>query len=876
GKFLAYPDERQAKLYGTDAQGKRTEEFLDVVQYAVKRSSFANYADAIQQLNERRLQAVAQAPGFDTDLGPRIDSDSYQIDAPEAKLIAAVLTALPQPGGTQEPIYKKLYVAHDDILGQPAFAAVFEMPHTFWKIVTVMPYSTAVAASREIYLNLITAIAFVMALSLLVMLLVTRRILVRPLTAMTRQVQQLTEADSDDRRMLELPGRGELGWLAYWFNRRTEKLLETQRELRDVQEKLEQRVEERTEALREEMTQRQGVQQTREQQMWRMERQHSAIVQLSLHEQLRRGDIVAAAKSINEAVAEVAAVDRASVWVTDSQHQGLELVDLFDRDSGTHRSGMWLELEKYPSYFAALAQDRSIAVPDIYTDRRTVELVEYARANGIGALLDSPIRVGGELRGVVCFEHLGGSRDWQEDEIRFAGEIADQMLHTLSNAERLESERQIRQLAFYDPLTELANRRLLQETAQHEIDVAQRHEVFGSLLYLDLDNFKTLNDSLGHHVGDELLVQVARRIRAALRKEDTAARLGGDEFVVLISAECPTRALALEQAMVVARKIQDALMAPYRLHGHEYVITSSMGITLYPEAEGNATDALKQADTAMYRAKDEGKNRIRFYSPEMQAAADRRRQVEQELRTAITAGEFVLHYQPQIDASGSMVAAEALVRWRHWSRGEVGPAEFIPVAEETGLILELGAWILREACRFSLRSTLGRVAINISAIQFQQADFVETVKHVLRDTGARPEAIMLELTEGILIADIDDTIVKMHALKALGIGMSIDDFGTGYSSLAYLKQLPLDQLKINDKFVRDVTVNSNDAIIAETIISMARHLGLQVVAEGVEELEQLQFLADKGCDLFQGYHISRPLPEADFEVFLRSRAWLPN
>jgi len=564
----------------------------------------------------------------------------------------------------------------------------------------------------------------------------------------------------------------------------------------------------------------------------------------------------------------VLGVERAGLWLTNPHNRHLNAVDIYNSTQGSHEQGLTLALEAYPVYFKALENDRSIAVTDVSDDPRTRELKDYAGTHGVVSLLDSPIRIGGSFRGVMCLEHCGDRRDWQDDEIRFSGEIADQFMQVLANAERLRSEEKIRQLAFYDPLTELANRRLLHEAIEHEIAVARRHALFGSLIYLDLDNFKTLNDSLGHHVGDELLVQLSHRLQARLRQQDTAARLGGDEFVVLLRGEQADRQHAMEQALSVARKIQAAISLPYQLHGYEHVITSSMGITLFPENSYSTADVLKQADTAMYRAKADGKNTICFYNPDMQKAADNRLQLEKQLRTAISEQQFEMHFQPQVDQLGEPVSLEALVRWHHPDRGTVPPGEFIPVAEETGLILELGNWILGDVCRFSRDARTGYVAVNISPLQFRQPDFVSNFERILRQTGADPHALMIEITEGIVIENVEDTIRKMQRLKAIGIRVAIDDFGTGYSSLAYLRQLPLDQLKINDKFVRDINSDPSGTIIVETIISMAHHLGLDVVAEGVETAEQARFLHQRGCHRLQGYYFSVPLGAQEALRFL--------
>jgi len=667
-----------------------------------------------------------------------------------------------------------------------------------------------------------------------------------------------------------VPVRGELGQLAFWFNRRSQRLLEVQRELQDAQGALEQRVTERTNELSEEIEKRKHEQEIKDEQVRRVEKQHAAIVDLALRESLFTEDIVKAAQIINEAAAQILDVARCSIWLIDEEKNSLEVVDLYQTKTAVHETELKIDLGECPAYFDALQNERSIAVSDMFTDRRIADLVDYARAAGVTALLDSPLRVGGKLRGVVCFEHAGGQRNWHDDEIRFSGEIADRFIQVLANAERIKSEDRIRQLAFYDPLTALANRRLFQETVQHELTVARRHHVFGSLLYLDLDNFKTLNDSLGHAIGDELLIQLARRLKETLRKEDLASRLGGDEFVVLINGENETRDEAMEQAHKVARKLQAVISEPYRLQGYEHIITSSMGITIYPEEDGSATDILKQADTAMYRAKAEGRNRICFYNPDMQEAADQRLLLEKELRSAITNSEFEMYFQPQVDRNGVQVGAEALVRWKHPGKGMVPPLDFIPIAEETGLILEIGAWILNDACEFASQCALRNIAVNISPLQFRQPDFVENVKKTITRAQVAAGTLIIELTEGILIANIEDTIQKMNALKELGIRVAIDDFGTGYSSLAYLKQLPLDQLKISNDFVRDIATDPNDAIIVDTIISMAKHMGLKVVAEGVETDEQLRFLDEKGCHIYQGYHFSKPLPKDGFVDYLET------
>ena len=762
------------------------------------------------------------------------------------------------------------------LLGEPAYAAVFEMPKTYWKIVTVMPYSKAIEASNIIYRNLIYSILTVMLVSLVVMLFFVRNILVRPIKRMSKQLRSLAESDESENKQLESTDKGELGNLVFWFNRRSQKLFEAQNQLRPTHELLEQRVTERTLELQQEIEKRKKTQQEREERVKRVEQQHLAIVDLSLHDALFQGDIQKAARIINKTAAKTINVARASIWLFDNEKKHLKLVDLYIAKSEVHTDELELKVEDHPVYFTALENDRSISVTDALSDTRTRELQLYLQAQNITSLLDSPIRVGGEVRGVVCFEHIGKQREWHSDEVRFSGEIADQFLQALTNAERMKSEEQIKQLAFYDPLTGLANRRLLREAIQHELYVAKRHKNFGTLLYLDLDNFKTLNDSLGHAIGDELLIQLAKRLSTAIRKDDIVSRLGGDEFVVLLSSDYPSRHQAMEQALSVAQKIQSTINETYKLHGYEHVVTASMGITIYPENNDSAEDVLKQADAAMYRAKASGRNSICFYNPDMQIEADNRLLLEKELRSAISNNEFEMYYQPLVDFDGEVMGAEALIRWMHPTRGVISPAEFIPIVEETGLILELGNWILYTACKFCIANNLRRIAVNISPMQFRQVDFIENTTQILKKTGVNPEYLMFELTEGIVIEHIEDTINKMNSLKKMGIRISIDDFGTGYSSLAYLKQLPIDQLKINNDFVRDINTDPNDAIIVDTIISMARHLGLDVVAEGVETENQLEFLVAKGCHIFQGYYYSVPLPKDKFINYLTRRLELSN
>ena len=431
--------------------------------------------------------------------------------------------------------------------------------------------------------------------------------------------------------------------------------------------------------------------------------------------------------------------------------------------------------------------------------------------------------------------------------------------------DRKKAEHEIQQLAFYDPLTQLPNRLLLMNRLQHALAAEHRTGRGGALLFIDLDNFKTLNDTLGHAMGDLLLQQVAARLLACVREVDTVARLGGDEFVVMLEDLSPREQEMATQARLIGEKVLAALSVPYQLAGNEHLSTSSIGIAPFLRNSTSVGELLKQADIAMYQAKAAGRNTLRFFDPGLQAAVTARAALEADLRLALAQDELQLHYQPQVDAAGRVTGVEALVRWHHATRGAIAPADFIPLAEETGLILQLGRWVLRQACRSLAawsadpRTAALTMAVNVSSRQFRHPDFVAQVAGVLQQTGADARLLKLELTESLLVEDMDMTVGKMTALRSYGVGFALDDFGTGYSSLSYLRRLPLDQLKIDQSFVREIVHDVNDAAIVRTIIGLASSLGLHVLAEGVETAEQRDFLAREGCHAYQGYLFGMPL-----------------
>lgn len=437
-------------------------------------------------------------------------------------------------------------------------------------------------------------------------------------------------------------------------------------------------------------------------------------------------------------------------------------------------------------------------------------------------------------------------------------------------SDRKEAEAKIRQLAFFDPLTGLPNRRLLTDHLKHALAVSGRHDNSGALLFLDLDQFKTINDTLGHDQGDQLLQEVATRIQSHIRMGDTVARLGGDEFIVLLEDLNDQPDIAASQAEGVGKKVMAALRQPYKLAGFEHYCTPSIGITLFRQGKGTVDELLKQADLAMYQAKAAGRNTLRFFDPQMQAVVEVRAALESDLRAAVQALQFSLYIQPQVDAHTGVFGAEALLRWRHPQRGWVSPTEFIPVAEDCGLIHTIGQWVLEAACQqlvaWAAQPALKNLslAVNVSVQQFRHPEFVSQVLGTLQRTGARPDRLKLEITESLLMVSVEDVIAKMDILRGQGVGFSLDDFGTGYSSLTYLKRLPLDQVKIDASFVRDLLTDPNDAAIVRSIVALAKSLNLMVVAEGVETQEQCDVLAAENCHAYQGYLFSRALPPEEF------------
>ena len=494
---------------------------------------------------------------------------------------------------------------------------------------------------------------------------------------------------------------------------------------------------------------------------------------------------------------------------------------------------------------------------------------------GVQGFLVLPIIVSGEVSGAICFG-VRQNLAFTTEDIQQARELTDRAAVALSNA---AWEEKLYHQAHYDALTDLPNRALLQDRLEQAVSRAKRNNTAVAVMFLDLDRFKSINDSLGHAAGDSLLQDTANRLLSQVREIDTVVRFGGDEFIIILPDLSDDGAL-ITNISRVCEGILAATTTPYVVAGHQVSVTTSIGISLFPRDADNFDDLLKNADSSMYHAKAQGRDNYQFYARELNAATTQHLQLENDLRHAIDNNELVLFYQPQVESkTGKIVGAETLIRWRHPEHGLVSPAKFIPIAEETGVINTIGEWVIRTACAQAKQwLTAGlppvRLAVNLSARQFRSTDLVSVVERALSESELPVELLELEVTEGTIMTDIDRIIGTLEVLSGLGIRLAVDDFGTGYSSLAYLAQFPIHVLKVDQSFVRDITTNPDVASIVAAIVGLAHSLKLEVIAEGVEDAEQLAFLRSLDCEEIQGYLYSKPLPADDFEKLIMT--WDPG
>ncbi|MEG7525341.1 MAG: EAL domain-containing protein, partial [Chromatiales bacterium] len=486
----------------------------------------------------------------------------------------------------------------------------------------------------------------------------------------------------------------------------------------------------------------------------------------------------------------------------------------------------------------------------------------------------------GSWQGEIWNQRRNGEVYPQWTSISLIRDDKGTIIHYLSSmvdvSKQRRAEAEVEFLAYHDSLTGLPNRVLLFDRLNQALARSSRSGSIGASVFMDLDRFKNINDSLGHLVGDGMLKEFARRLKKLVRKDDTLARLGGDEFMMVLNELGPDQESATNKVLSIAEKFKASLAEPYHIREYELHTTSSIGVTLFSGDGETAEDIIRRADTAMYKAKEEGRNAIRFYLPEMQAQVRDRLAMENDMRIAMERDQFKLFFQPQIDIqTGELIGAEALLRWRHPERGYILPDHFIPIAEDTGLIVPLGEYVLREVCcRNRIWHDAGLpkipIAVNVSPVQFRRTDFLNQVNSILSDTQLSPHYLELEMTETAFMQNIVEVKDTLTQLKAQGVNIAIDDFGTGYSSLSYLNQMAIDKLKIDQSFIQDVSTDQNNATITKTIISMAQYLNLKTIGEGVETLDQFKFLQNSGCDEVQGFLFHEPVPMEIFSDMLKN------
>lgn len=558
---------------------------------------------------------------------------------------------------------------------------------------------------------------------------------------------------------------------------------------------------------------------------------------------------------------ETLGIKQVGIWLYNDDRTAIICHSIYALGRGHLESGGILKRTDFPTYFEAVDSGNLLAIHDAHSDPITAELNDiYLLPNRISSMLDVPIFYQSECMGVVCHEHIGDQRDWSSDEQEFAYAVAKNVSLSLEIAKRKEIETILEHQAYHDTLTNLPNRTLLVDRLDQAISQASRNDSLVAILFFDLDNFKIINDSFGHVVGDKVLVKVAQLLKEKFRGMDTIARIGGDEFVMILH---PFQ--NVDQVTSTTASICELLQAPLDIDGHELYATASIGVSVYPNDGNGPEQLIKNADAAMYHAKEAGRNSFQFYAQEMTDKAIKRIQTGSALRKAIVNEEFVTHYQPQYDvAQKKLIGFEALVRWQHPERGLLSPYDFIDIAEEIGLIVAIDRFVMRSSIQLFKRwrdqgKEVGVLSLNLSRRQLDQDDFFNEVSKCINENGFRPEWLSFEVTESSIMKNPHKAIQHLEALSKMGISIAIDDFGTGYSSLEYLKRLPVDKLKIDRSFVRYVLTDEGDALIIQAVIALSNSLKLSVIAEGVEDAAQMDFLLNNGCTEVQGYLYGKPM-----------------